>query len=213
MLTLLVMLMSLLPDPPATGPSNVPTTAPGPLWQVIREPEFAVAVPLNWKKTTVNSPAEVVYLVKQGVNDETGAPLRLGFTVERFPSRQQSLDEGARALVERFQKDGQKWAVTEDAKIDKLKLADGTEAALVTIRVTSTDGRRKGTQMKLMVIDRNEIGWVVGGYVLASAQSAMCDPDSELAIRLRAHVLSFCTDPDKLDESGLQKVYSPAAGK
>ena len=129
-------------------------------------------------------------------------------TVERFPGNRDSLEDGVRKLADKFKADP-RWVPQGEVVNDPVKLIDGTPANLLTIELLSKDGLRRALQLKLMTLDKSKVGWVVGGYIVARQDSPLVKPDSKMAGLLRAHVLSFSLDPQRLNDAPLVIAYQP----
>jgi hypothetical protein len=192
---------------------QVASTQPS-FWDVYRTQQFAVAIPRNWRPQKANSPAILLYLMREG-RDETGEPLKVGLTIERFPGNKDTLGQGVTQLIDHFRAD-KRWVPQGEIRDEPITLADGTPARLVSLNVLSQDGARRAIQYKLMTLDKEQVGIVIGGFLTTSAGSKITSPGSKMAQLLRAHVTSLTLDPSKMDEAPLRAAYvsqAPAASQ
>jgi hypothetical protein len=90
--------------------------------------------------------------------------------------------------------------------IEPIKLADGTEAMLLTAEFIK-EKRRRSLQMKLVVKGSDSAYWVVSGFLVGGKESKTPTPGSERSKWLRSHLVSFIFDQKKLDESKLRTAY------
>src|SRR5438045_3747571 len=113
-LMLAVLLLTVaLADPnaaalPTTAPTTPPTTSPAnaPLpWRIAATREFALAIPLKWTPEPLNSPAAMLYLVREHLVDEYNQKMDAALTVERFPARRQTLAEGIKGMIDKARND------------------------------------------------------------------------------------------------------------
>jgi hypothetical protein len=178
-------------------------------WEVVRAGSASIAAPKDWR--SVRSPQRQMLLYRQGDGigvpavDETGAPLQIGLTVERFAKTKESLKEGIEGLVKATKKNPRLEQIGKES-MDSLKLADGNDAMLLTMEfVKDTD--RHSLQMKMLVKDKEANGWVISGFLVGGKDSKIPTPDSDLAKWLRAHLESFVFDAQKFDEKKLRVAY------
>jgi hypothetical protein len=205
----LFLLLVAAAAPPGSGPASQPatqsaTTQPS-YWDVYRTPQFAVAIPRNWQPQRANSSAILLYLLREA-RDETSQPLKVGLTVERFPGNKDTLDQGVKQLIDHFRAD-KRWIPQGEIQDEALALADGTPARLLTLALLSQNGARRALQYKLMTLDREQVGVVVGGFLMTGRDSKMTDAQSKMARLLRAHVTSLTLDSAKMDEGPLRAAY------
>ena len=194
-------------DRPAEAgqPAQVASTQ-GSYWDVYRTQQFAVAIPRNWQPQKANSPAMLLYLLREA-RDETGEPLKVGLTIERFPGNKDTLDEGVKQLIEHFRAD-KRWTPQGEIRDEPVSLADGTAARLVTLHARSQDGRRRALQYKLLALDKQRVGIAISAFLTTSAASKMTDPESKIARLLWAHVTSLTLDPAKMNDAALRAAYT-----
>ena len=169
-----------------------------------------VAVPAGWKEILRPNPRLVLSRVAEGVGlpavDENGAPIQAELTVEKHPGTGDTLKEGAAGLVGRA-KGTRGLELVGKEKAETVTLADGTEAALLTMEFIQ-GGTRRTLWMKLLAKDGAENGWVVSRYVIGGQDSKLPTRDRELVRWVRAHLTSFCFEKAKLDEDKLKKAHA-----
>jgi hypothetical protein len=192
--------------PPAKLPAAPQQAAKA--WEIVTVGTGFIAVPKGWRD---GGPATArMLLFRQGdgigvpVLDETGAPLQVGMTVEKFPQTKGSLKEGIEGLLKRAKND-QRLELVGKEVVETLKLSDGTEAMLLTAEFIK-DKDRKSLQMKMLVKDGESNGWVISAYLVGDKDSKLPVASSYLGQWLRVHVTSFCFDKTKLDESKLKEI-------
>ncbi|OAI47669.1 hypothetical protein AYO44_09225 [Planctomycetaceae bacterium SCGC AG-212-F19] len=196
-----------------TTPSAEPV--PENLWEVVDLGSAWVALPKNWPDMKkIGGPRMLLY--RQGSDtpgvpplDDTGAPLQMGMSVEKFPKEKQSLREVMDALVKGAKSAPQLEMVGQET-VEALKLADGTEALLLTVEFIK-EKRRRSLQMKLVVKGADNDTWVVSGFLVGGKDSKTPTPGSNRAKWLRAHLTSFTFDKAKLDEGKLPDAYRDRA--
>jgi hypothetical protein len=116
--------------------------------------------------------------------DESGAPLQIGLTVERFPNTDDTPDEGAKKLLASA-KANRRLEQVGEATFEPMKLADGTDAVLLTTEFVK-DGLRSFPPT------RNPLATQPTSSA-PLATSLICKP--------------FCLDASKLDEAKLGLAY------
>ena len=136
--------------------------------------------------------------------DETGSPLQIGLTVERFPNTKQSPKEGAEALLKNAKRSGRLELVSN--AMEDITLADGTTAVLLTTEFIK-EKHRRSLQMKLVTKDKDGNGWVTSAFLVGGKDSQWPTKDSAPATWLKAHVISFVLEPDAMDEAKLTAAY------
>jgi hypothetical protein len=178
-------------------------------WEVVRAAGASIAVPKDWR--AVKSPQRQMLLYRQGDGigvpavDETGAPLQIGLTVERFAKTKESLKEGAEGLVKATSNNARLKQIGKES-VDPLKLADGNEGMLLTMEfIKDTD--RHSLQMKMLVKDKETNGWVISGFIVGGKDSKIPTANSDLTKWLRVHLESFVFEDKKLDEKKLRDAY------
>ncbi|MEX0716796.1 MAG: hypothetical protein WD066_09420 [Planctomycetaceae bacterium] len=137
--------------------------------------------------------------------DETDAPLQIGMTVEKFRPAKETIDEIANGLAERAKKVRRLELVGEET-VEAVELSDGTAASLLTVEFIK-DGSRRSLQMKLVAKDPNGNVWIASGQLVGGKESKWPTADSDLADWLKAHLTSFCLDPEKFDAEKIQAAY------
>ena len=187
-------------------------------WEKVSGEGFAIAVPAGWRTFDMGG-RMVLFRQGDGIGvplvDETGAPIQIGLTVEKFAGTTDTIEEGAKKLAQNARNNPRLKLIGEE-KIEPVKLADGTDAMLVTTRFIK-EGTRGSLQLKMVVKDQASNGWVVSAFLVSGKESKVPVEDSPLAKWLRAHVVSFCFDGAKMDEGAMKKAYEErhpaAAGK
>jgi hypothetical protein len=196
--------------------STRPTTAPvgdtAAAQEIIRLVEYAIAVPLGWRDFRQVPRRFVLFRQGDGIGvppiDETGAPLQVGLTIEKFRSGM-SAKEGA-AELEAAARAAPQLELIGEPKQEPITLADGTEAILL-ISDFVKEGHRHSLQLKLLATDARANAWVVSAFAVGGKESAWPSPSSALGRWLRAHLITFVLDPAKLDASHLPGPFDPGA--
>jgi hypothetical protein len=98
--------------------------------------------------------------------------------------------------------------VQGDPRTQSVKLAGGTDAILLSAELVRRDQSRRATQLKLLSGDEQGVGWIVTGFVTAGRQSELAQPSSEVASRLRAHLLSLSLVRGKFEDGALREAYT-----
>ena len=137
--------------------------------------------------------------------DETGAPLQIGLTVERFPAAEQSTETIGRELVKGATKDPRLEKVGKES-VEAVKLFDQTEATLVTTEFIKS-GNRRSLQIKLIGKDAAGQIWIVSGFLVGGRDSKWPTPTSKLGAWLRAHVISLTLTSKDVDQKSLEAAY------
>ena len=191
------------PTPPTTKPTTAPATKPVPTVEGDRHvtDEFAMIVPRGWRSLDMLISAKNrLYLNGDGIGapaiDETGSPVQIGMMVERYPNTTDTVRRGAERLLANAKRNPRLKLIGK-ARIESLRLSDGTEAALLTTEFIKS-GSRRSLQMKLLAKDAASNGWVVSGFLVAGKNSNIPKPDSPQAQTLRAHLRTFCFKAAKL---------------
>ena len=204
--TLLLAPFARAANAPASQPTSQSTLhatiEPGLYWNLLKTEQFGMAVPNKWG----NRPPKanmVLFLAMKDIKDETRQPLDLGLTVERLGKATDSLDDEAKKLIERYSQE-KSIAVEGKPTVEHDKLADGTDAVRVTLSLLA--GNRRTLMQKLFVNSKDH-RWVVSAYITAGDKSVLTEPDRDMAQKLRAHLLSFTLDPNKIDQAPLNKAY------
>lgn len=178
-------------------------------WEVVQIDAARIAVPRGWRSLDVIKPP--VFRVGDGMGmlpptDETGSPLQSGMSVALEPGTKESLQQVVADLVEgaKHQRDLRLVSHT----VESLKLADGTEAALLKTLFVK-DGSRRSLQMKLVAKGADSTLWIVSGHVVGGGESEWPLPESGLPKWLAAHLTSLALDGTKFDAAPLRAAYNP----
>ena len=194
------------------APAAEPTKPP----EVIKGEGFAIVVPAAWRDMK-NPPGKIV-LFRQGDGaknvpavDETGQPLQIGLLVERYPNTKDAIEDGIQKLARNAQNDPRLERIGP-AAIDKVKLTDGADAMLLTNEFVK-DAKRHSLQLKMLVKDAADNGYVVSAFVVAGKESKLAGRDSALVAWLAAHVKSFCLDAAKVDVKPVEQAQTARDAK
>jgi hypothetical protein len=184
------------------APSNHP-------WEVASSGKVSVAVPKDWRSFDGIQPAMVIYRQGDGIGvpmvDETGAPLQIGITVEKFPPSEDSIEVIAKKTSEGALRDPRMQIAADDI-VEPLTLSDQTKAVYLTKQLIKSVHRRS-LQMKLFTKDPEGNVWVVSGYIVGGKDSRTPTPKSPLALWLRAHLASATVTGKPIDSKPLQSAY------
>lgn len=200
------------------APSSRPTTqtAPAetqPAWEVVKGKGFTIAIPRGWRKLPMPIGHHVLYINGDGIGvpaiDETGSPIQMGFTVERYSKLKASPMGGAKKNLA-----GLKWnrrlKVISQSEIKSITLSDGAEAALIRVLLLK-DRTRRSLQLKMFAKDKDSRGWVVSAWIVTGKDSAFIAKNKSLERWLLAHVTSLCFDRKKFDTAAIRAAYNPPA--
>jgi hypothetical protein len=200
----------LADDAPASKPASQPATQtslhatiePGLYWNLLRTEQFGMAIPQNWSNLPPRANM-VMFIAKQGIKDETRQPLEVGMSIERLTKATDTIDQEAKKLIERYSAEK---AMTIEGKptTEHVKLADGQDAVIVSLTILMNN---RQTYMQKLLAASPAYRWVISAYVTAGDKSIMTRPDSDMARKLRAHLLTFTLDPNKLDQEPLTRAY------
>lgn len=213
-LTSLLSILLAAQTAPATAPAHEPssqptsqqalhaTIEPGLYWNLLKTDQFAIGIPQNWSNIPPRSNM-VMFLAKQGIKDENRQPLEVGISIERLTKPTEPVSDEAKKLLARYA--AEKTITIEGEPVEqKVKLADGEEAMLISLKIVANNRR---TFMQKLLINGPENRWVVSGYITAGEKSILPNPDSDMAKKVQAHLLTFTLDPKKLDQQPLQRAY------
>jgi hypothetical protein len=137
--------------------------------------------------------------------DETGAPLQIGLTVEKFPPAEESTETIAKELARSATKNPQLKMVGNES-VEAVKLSDQTAATLVTTEFIK-GGDRRSLQMKLIGKDGKGQIWIVSGFMVGGKESKWPTPKSKLGVWLRAHLVSLTLTGKDIDQKNLEAAY------
>ena len=209
----LLFLMMMIASTVRAADDEKPTTAPAAdePQEIIKADDFAIASPRGWRENFRAPPQFVTFRQGDGIGvpkvDETKVPLQVGLTVERFRTNK-SLDDIA-ADLDRAAKTVIGLKPIGERQQEKLKLADGADALLIT-----TEFMREGRhtlQLKLVAKNAQSNAFIVSAYAAGGKDSTWPTPASALAQWLRGHVLTFVLDPKKIDPARFPGAFDPQA--
>lgn len=185
--------------------TNTPTVA----WETASADSAKVAVPNGWRSMDGIKRTMPIYRQGDGIGvpaaDETGAPLQIGLTVEKFPVAKESTETIARELVKSATKNPQLEMVGKES-VEAIKLSDKTAATLVVTEFIK-NGSRRSLQMKLIAKDSSGQIWIVTGFLVGDKDSKWPTPQSKLVTWLRAHVVSLTLTGMEIDRKSLEAAY------
>jgi hypothetical protein len=210
-----LMLASLGATRSARRAESAPRTRPGAAtpWNVVRTRQYAIAVPKGWRRMPGQLGPHVLYVTGDGIGapivDETGAPIQIGMTVERYGVTKESVASAAARSMQGVKQNPRLKAVAQDP-VANVKLADGRAATLIRT-VFIKDQTRRSLQLKMFAKDGNSRGWVVSAWIVTGRDSQFIARNKTLEAVLRAHVTSLCFDSTKFSTKALAAAYSPAA--
>lgn len=188
--------------------ASAPASAPA-KWAVYRDKEFTLIVPSGWRDQKM--PGIVLYLQGDGIGvplvDETGDPIQIGLTIERYVNQKGTALEGARQNAAAAKRNPRLEPV-KDPSVEEIKLSDGTPAAYLSVEFIK-EGSRRSLQQKVFAKDANSTGWVAIGWIVCGKDSELLEKVPQLPRLLRAHIESLCFDPQKVSEDAVRKAYQP----
>ena len=196
-------------EKPTTGPAAADNGAQ----QIVKDKDFAVAVPAGWRDNFRAPPRFVMFRNGDGIGvpttDETGEPLQVGLTLERFRT-DKSVDDVLKDL-EAAAKSVPQLQLIGEQKREQVKLADGADAVLLTTEFIK-QGKRHSLQLKLVAKNaETSNAFIVSSYAVGGKSSTWPTPASALTKWLRGHVTSFVLDPGKFDATKLPGAFEPEA--
>jgi hypothetical protein len=178
-------------------------------WETASADPAKVAVPKGWRSMDGIKRTMPIYRQGDGIGvpavDETGAPLQIGLTVERFPPAEESTETIAKELAKGSMKNPQLEMVGKES-VEAINLADQTAATLVTTEFIK-GGSRRSLQMKLIGKDSKGQVWIVTGFLVGGKESKWPTPKSKLGTWLRAHVVSLTLAGTEVDQKALEAAY------
>lgn len=179
-------------------------------WEVATSSPVSVAVPKDWRNFDGMAPRIVIYRQGDGVGvpaaDETGAPLQIGLTVEKFATSNDSTELIAKETAGGAARDPRLESIG-DGTFVPVTLSDRTEGTFFTKEFIKSVHRRS-LQMKLVVKDADRRVWVVSGYIVGGKDSRLPTPNSPLALWLKAHMLSLTVGGQAIDPKPLEAAYN-----
>lgn len=183
----------------------------GEIWQVIRGDGFAMAIPDGWLE--MDPPDDSVKMVRIGDGigippvDEQGQPLQAGFVVETHPGPYEDPKQLAEELIATLKSDDGA-RIQGEPYVRDIVLCDGSPAEFVAVEFERPAQARKSLFTQVVSADDEGNGWVTSGYVVTGEESQVSSQESMAAAWLASHVLSFCHDEAKFDESIVRKAYA-----
>lgn len=162
-----------------------------------------IAVPRQWQK--VDTFSERIYLARKGLGDgvpekdETGQTLTMGIVVTNAYEEEAELSVILAEHLKISKMRKLKTATIEKESTEKLTLADGTEALLLTLEYTQ--GERRALEYILLAKTTQNRPWFASGVIEAGKASKIPTTASPQAAQVRQSVVSFCFDPTKVDTS------------
>lgn len=178
-------------------------------WSVVSFGTTRIAVPKAWRNFDKMKPNMPLYRQGDGISvprlDETQAPLQIGMTVETYPGTQESIGAIVTSLVETG-KGTPRLELVGKESVQSIKLADGTDAKLLTMEFIK-QGNRRSLQMKLIAKNADSTAWVVSGHIVGGKESKWPTPESSLAKWLEAHLSSLTFDEKAFNPEKLNAAY------
>ena len=168
-----------------------------------------IAVPKGWR--SMDGIRRTMPIHRQGdgigvpARDETGAPLQIGLTVERFPPATESTETIAQELARGAARTRELELVGKES-VQAVELSDQTPATLLITEFIKS-GTRRSLQTKLIAKDDEGQIWIVTGFLVGGKDSGWPTPESHLAIWLQAHITSLTLTGDAVDEPRLEAAY------
>ena len=166
--------------------------------------DFHMIIPSGWRELPINAGAIVFFLNGDGLGfpaiDDTGSPLQVGMTVEKFANHTISLEEWENRLANGFKKDPR--LKLKEQKIERdITLSDGLKANLLLFEFIKSN-TRQSLQMKLFTKDQKFNGWVVSAWLVGGKGSEIPRIDSGNRKFLEVFLKSFCLNKSKLNIKG-----------
>jgi len=178
-------------------------------WETVTADTAKIAVPKEWRNMDGIEGTRPIYRQGDGIGvpstDETGAPMQIGLTVEKFPISKESTETIARELAKGATNNPQLVMVGKES-VESIKLSDQTATTLVTTEFIKS-GSRRSLYMKLIGKDGNGQVWVVTGYLVSGKGSKWPTPKSKLATWLRAHLVSLTLAGNDVDQKKIEAAY------
>jgi hypothetical protein len=192
------------------NPMTVPDgDANGEPWVVVKNADFAVAVPDGWEEVPPPDGHVQLMRVGDGVGippiDEFGQPLQAGIIVEK---RQGDFADGsalADTLLAGLEGDESVELTAPPARSEMI-LCDGTPAEFVVVGFQRPGEQRKSLFTQVFAGENGE-GWIASGYLVSGPLSGVTEPDSLAATWMASHTMSFCPEPTAFDDSAVRVAY------
>ena len=184
-------------------------------WETVTADSAKIAVPKGWRSMDGLKRTMPIFRQGDGIGvpalDESGAPLQIGLTVEKFPPASETTEAIAQELAKNATKNPQLELVGKES-IEAVKLFDATAATLLTMEFIKT-GNRHSLQLKLIAKDREGQIWIVSSFLVGGKASTWPTPKSKLAVWLRAHVVSLTLTKAEVDQKSLDAAYKARDAK
>lgn len=182
-------------------------------WDIVTTGSVRLAIPKGWRNFDGMQPAMVIFRQGDGIGvpsfDETGSPLQIGITVERFPPSERSLDVIAAETAAGAERDPRLKRIKKDY-MESLALSDRTAAVFTSSEFTKSSMRRS-LQMKLFTKVSDGTIWVVSGYIVGGKDSTLPARESAFALWLRAHMVSVTLTGKEIDARAIDTAYQALA--
>ena len=180
------------------------------IFEVHTSNDFNMIIPIGWREMPFTAGAIVFFLNGDGLGfpaiDDTGSPLQVGMTVEKFPNLTNTLDEWGKNLANGYKADPR--LELKKRKIENnITLSDGLKASLLLFEFIKSNSRQS-LQMKLFSKDQYSNGWVVSAWLVGGKGSKIPRIDSENRKFLEVFLKSFCLDKSKLDIEGARNTLN-----
>jgi len=176
-------------------------------YEVVAFSGGSIAVPKEWRSLPVPIG---LFRVGDGIGvpavDETGEPLQIGMSVQKFGVAKESLQEMASTLSDAA-KNAPNLEPAGKEIVEPIKLADGTNALLLTFEFIK-EGSRRSLQMKLVTKDAGNVVWIASAHLVGGKNSGWPKPGSSLAKWLAAHLTSLTFDAKKFDAAKVEAAYA-----
>ncbi|MFO1450670.1 MAG: hypothetical protein U1F61_21100 [Opitutaceae bacterium] len=178
-------------------------------WGIALAGPMKIAVPNGWRTFDGIQPTMPIYRQGDGMGvsdvDETGAPVQIGLTVEKFPSAKESVEELAEEIAMGASQNPDLQPVG-GKKFESIERSGRSKATLVTSEFIKATSRRSFYMKFVTKSDNGEV-WVATGYIVAGKDSSWPTAKSSLAYWLRAHVVSLTFADQEVDREALESAY------
>ena len=177
-------------------------------WETVMGEGYAMAMPRAWTNLDKFSPQVLLYRQADGTGgvsdkDEFDQKLQAQLILESI-QMEPDLEASANVVVNRILGEGQTEQLAKPTG-EKMKLADGTDAFLITIEIRRQDIRM--LIIKLLAKNGPDKGYVATGTITASKDSNLPAGKGKLGTWLKEMVKSFVKDPEKFDRAKVKKAY------
>lgn len=181
-------------------------------WETASAGPAKIAVPKGWRTFDGLQPTMPIFRQGDGMGvstvDETGAPVQIGLTVERFPPATEGTEAIAKEIALGASRNPNLKPVGNET-VEALELSDRTKATLITTEFIKASTRHS---FYLKLVAKSDSGdvWVATGYIVAGRNSSWPTAKSSLAAWLRAHVISLTVAGKEIDRKALERAYIAA---